>query len=431
MNQHFEEQLIPQEGMLYRIMTENELLMRSNCKSSIDRVIRLVYESLEAVQHADDTPGMGERFFEICYLELIYDYAKFVQTLPEPGVSDEVPMLERGLARAAATLQWFQPHLEGMAKQNPALGGLQKLVYVVFSSALLYELGAVEQERMIHLCNAQGHFISRWDPLMGYMEAATHYKIRYRTGWHDSLKEPLTHCLAKQLMPSIGLLWLSDSQDSLRLWFSLLTDCSEAWLEYGLSFAHADIESVMQEHLKTIDAIDKKVPDDTLLGEIFWDWLKHALSSGSLRVNEHGSDVHVLSDGLLLDVDLLFDKFSKYLSTDINKITVFQQFNHMGLIRISGEDFQLGKYFSEYSTSGNALHGSVNNLFGSQAAAQNVKRRMIQGILIDQAHALIALKQFGTVSSVNNVSPVSWLASFMNRFKQNALVSSNNNNMSL
>lgn len=419
MSQHIEEQLIPQEAMLYRILEESELLTRTNCKSSIDRVIKLVYEMLEHVRHVDDGVQLGERFFEICYLELIYDYAKFVQTLPEIGLSDDVPMLERGLARAAAILQWFRPQIQAISKQNPQLGGVQKLVYLIFSSALLYEVGAIEQERVIHLCNAQGYYISRWDPLVGHMDSATHFKIRFRTGWNANLKTPLTHCIAKKLMPTIGLLWLSDSQEALNLWFALLTNMQEAWLQYGLVFSLSEMDILMQEHLQAIQEIDKEVSDDTLLGEIFWDWLKRSIADSDITLNDHGAHAHVLDDGLLLDVDLVFEKFKKYFSTDINKVVLFQQFNYMGLTKLSGQDVKISQYFSEYSVQDENT-GSVKNMFGVSSTTV-VKRGVIQGLLVDQAHALLSLRQYGVAPNVGGGNQASWLSNFLNRFQQDAL----------
>lgn len=420
MNQNFEEQVIPQEVMLYRVLAENDLLLRVNCKASIDKIIALVYEMLAKVAHSDDTESMGERFFEVCYLELIYDYAKFVQSLPEAGRTDDIPMLERGLARAAATLQWFQPQIEALSTAHPQLGGVQKLVYVIFSSALLYEIGSIEQERVIHLCNAQGHFIGRWDPLMGHMDSATHYKIRYRVGWNEELKTPLTHCLAKKLMPTVGLLWLSDSQASLSLWFSLLNGPVDAWLDYGFDFSLEQIDILMQEYLKNIQAVDKQVSDDTLLGEIFWDWLKRSMDDALLNVNHHGADVHVLEDGLLLDVDLIYDKFKKYFATDINKTVLMQQFNHMGIADISGDTMKVEKYVSAYPLE-SGVSGSVKNLFGDRSSSHNVQHGVIQGLMVNQAHALVSMRHYGTIAHVSNTNPVSWLSSFMSRFQQVAL----------
>lgn len=416
-----EEQFIPKEAMLYRVMQEQDLLMRSNCRTALERLIDVVYGFLERGRSEQASDGMGERFFEICYLDLLYDYALFVQSLPDPGASDETPMLDRALARAVATLEWFLPHLDSLTKTHPEFGGAHKLMYLVFSAALLYEVGVVEQERVVHLCNKQGHFMARWDPLVGPMQSGAHYKIRYRTGWTQALKSPLTHCFAKQLMPQIGLLWLSDSQEALSLWFALMEDPQEAWVEYGLHYDWRVIERLMREHLHSCDVVERHVSEETLLAEIFWDWVKRAWSDQALLVNVHGGDMHVLPEGLLIDVDQLFEKFSKYFSTKINRVVLFQQFNHMGLSRLSGGDVLFSQYVSEYPEQAamHARHAS-RSLFGA-VSNPSALHRSFQGILLDQAHALMPLGTHPPTAYVTGQAQASWLRAFMDRFQKNTV----------
>ena len=401
------EKLVPTEILLYRIIDEQNLLIRKNCKLSIELIIKLIYDQLSS-DATNDSIGMCDRFFESCYLELIYDFAKFVQTLPEPGLQSS--MLEHALARAAAMLQYLIPQLCIIAEKEAKFGGMQKLLYVVFSSALLYEIGCIEQERVIHLCNSHGHFIRRWDPLMGCMDSASHFKIRYRTGWKDSLKLPLTYFFARKLMPDIGLLWMSDSPAALALWFSLLADPVEEWAAYSITFRWEALNDVMNDCLKNLEDNSGILTESTLLGEIFWDWLKDSLHKGSLSSNSNGADVHFLSEGLVIDTDVIFETFKKYFTSSIDKIILFQQFNALGLSKLSGGDTKFDQYFSSYPEA-----GGIKNIFDTAS-----KKNIVNGILIDQAHNLLLLNN-PLSAHLKAVRPVSWLASFMQHFQQDSI----------
>ena len=109
MHNIFDHTHIPQEARLYRILDEQELLTRRNCKEAIDHIISRIFAVVDKARYSDDSEQMRDSFFEACYLELMYDFSKFVQTLPDTGLSSNVPMLERSLARASAMLAWFCP----------------------------------------------------------------------------------------------------------------------------------------------------------------------------------------------------------------------------------------------------------------------------------------------------------------------------------
>ena len=406
----FDAKNIPQEARLYRILDEQDLLTRRNCKSAIEHIIDRIFSIIEVSRHPTDSDYMRDSFFEACYLELIYDYAKFVQMLPDVGLSVDVPLLERGLARASAMLAWFCPQAEALAARNPELGGVQKLVYVVFSAALLYEVGMLEQERVVHLTNHFGHFIQRWDPLMGPMQGGSHFKIRYRTGWAESLKTPLTHCFAKQLMPSIGVLWISDSPKALALWFVLLNDVTEGWNTYGLQFSWEEIEQLMQSYLQYPEEVETNIAEETLWGEIFWDWIKHSIKNNEMSMNHHEASAHVTEHGLILDADAVYENFNKYMGQSMNKVVVYQQFNYMGFTKLSGQDTKFQKYFSEYP--GHAKNMASHMFSAPRSGAKHV---ISPGILVDQAHGLLDLPS-PEGQYVASALPESWLAQFSSRF---------------
>lgn len=414
MHNIFDHTHIPQEARLYRILDEQELLTRRNCKEAIDHIISRIFAVVDTARHSDDSEQMRDSFFEACYLELMYDFSKFVQTLPDTGLSSNVPMLERSLARASAMLAWFCPQVESLAARHTALGGIQKLVYVVFTSALLYEIGCLEQERVIHLTNHFGHFLHRWDPLMGPMEGGSHFKIRYRTGWKSALKVPLTHCFARQLMPSIGLLWISDSPQALALWFALLTDATEAWMEYGLEFSWDAIDILMEEYLRYPQDIETIVAEETLWGEIFWDWLKNALHNKDILLNNDQAAVHMTEHGLVLDADIVYDTFNSYMQQSVNKVVIYQQFNHMGLVKLSGQDVKFNQYFSQYPQSQERAHVG-SNMFSSGRQTSFLKKTMVNGLLVDPSHSLLDMD----IPSSPHIAPIhaqSWLRTFLQRF---------------
>lgn len=386
-------------------MSSRQLLSRTNCRLAVEHILELVLRLLK--QHQDQDEVLGSRFFELCYLQLMYQYADFVQLLPDPELADGIPMLERGLARAAATMQWIYPQLDGLVRAHPELGGAHKLLYVVFSSALLYEIGVTEQERLLHLCHENGHYIKRWDPIMGSMPEGMHYKIRYRTGWIKTLKMPLTHVFAQQRMPHLGLLWISDSPAALDLWFKMMLDLQEGLFDYGLDFRRETLLEMMQTFLVHQEPCPRILPEETMLGELFWDWLRKAMHHKELLINQAEGHAHWLEEGLLLDAQRIFERFSESMKVQVNQQVLYRQFMALGLARAGMQEGLFEPYAAEYPAK--IDRARARGLFGGQP------KNMISGILLTQAQLLLGQHHARSEHVRPSAEQLSWLAALLAR----------------
>jgi hypothetical protein len=98
------------------------------------------------------------------------------------------------------------------------------------------------------------------------------------------------------------------------------------------------IEGVPMEHSE---------PDATALGETFFAWLRDALENQTLTVNEKDSFVHMLDEGIFLETPSVYEAFNRTYSNYRDFIVLQEQFNHLGVTKLSGYDFKFEQHFAQ------------------------------------------------------------------------------------
>ena len=165
-------------------------------------------------------------------------------------------------------------------------------------------------------------------------------------------------------------------------------------------------------------------PEDTLAGELFWKWLKEQIESKKISLNKDDSMAHLVQEGLLLEHEKIFRDFTKTYSQYRDWIVVYKQFNHLGLTRLSGQDYKFEQYFSDspYKTvarktsmfsksnllmKNKSIQKSSKGLFSSKLESKEPlphnnplsKSRQMQGHLLLNPHMFVNPAALGAVNT--------------------------------
>ena len=118
-------------------------------------------------------------------------------------------------------------------------------------------------------------------------------------------------------------------------------------------------------------------PKETAIGELFWKWLREGLMKGELAINKSDAGVYSVREGILLAYSKIFEDFSRAYSQHRDWIVAFQQFNMLGLTKLSGDDYRFTQYFSEYPAAKAGMHGHPNggNLPGLFAHPEQARQQ--------------------------------------------------------
>ena len=404
----------PKEAWVYPIHDSHHLLTQHGHKTLLDQIKHTVISRSKSPNDTEQELEMIEQHYDACYEDLLHRYAQFVQCLSEPGLHWEEFTLTRSLARVNAVLRIVADQLPRLAQAKPMMGGVEKIFFAVFSASLLYEVGRVCENRIVHLCNAKGEFIDIWDPLAGPIEDYTHFKVRVSQNWHPALMQPLTICFARSIMPKIGMLWLSDSSETMQWWFKLLIDLEAGFSEHDIAFKWEDCERmIVQTELESLN-VDRTLPQETLAAETFWEWVQEQLAKGNDFINSQGALAHVTHDAVLLDQDLVFDEFMKSQTSYTDKVVLMKQFNYLGIAAKSGSDFRVIKYYGSYPKDGSK--SNTGTLFGhAPGAIKSGHDSTINALSIDKS-AIEGAHAYAQSQHVRPASDESWVNRFFARF---------------
>lgn len=399
-------QTSPQEAWLYPVYPSTQLLSLMGHKQLLDSIQQSIMSECKSPNDSSKESAMIEQYYDVCYDDLFHRYTQFVQCLSEPRLHWEEFMVNRSFARVASTLKILGHHIPQVAKAHPRLGGVEKVLYAVVSATLLYEVGRVCENRVVHLCNHQGDFIDVWDPLTGPIESSSSFKIRFEQNWQPDLLGPLTICYARSIMPKIGMLWLADSPELFNWWFKLLQDPEAGYSEFGMHFSISRCQELMKEIALEALPVDRRLSHNHMAGEHFWQWLNEALENGRIRYNQADAYAHMTKDGLLLDYERAIEEFMSVQGRFADKGAIARQLRNMGVTGHSGSDFRVVQYMLSYP--GGQTQSS--SLFRQESSAQQ-----FSGIIIHSA----SLQHGAHMPASEHVSPAatgSWVSEFFQRF---------------
>lgn len=287
---------------------------------------------------------LPEDLFISTYVRLIENYTDFVQLIPE---REDVPgqtMLANSLKRAYEMTKEFinqTQAVEGDLFYQLESGS--RLVYSVFSSALLFRVAKIFSDKQIFLCDDKGRLIKSWlyfsKPMSHY---GSYFKMRKTTFLSDDVVRHMTVVLAKQIMPTIAFAWVTEDKDVLETWFRALNIIDEF---FGVHQMDLNVDALIRASVLSIEVEeDFFVSKDVLDGEGFWQWLIE-------KIDATGPEASVEKDGFgLVDGELLFDVdlISQYAkSHSVSTRVVAEQLKTIGVVRLKGGDLQFLRVHSK------------------------------------------------------------------------------------
>ena len=288
--------------------------------------------------------GFPREVFERAAWPLIEGFAEFVQLLPVPDsrrYGDPGGQLYRGLVTALHALERRRGQILPRGAAPEIIGAqAHRWSYAVFAAALLRDL----PELCTRLCvwlNPEGPLAERWDPAVGSMFAcgATCYRIEMLA---PSLPRgadysTLSVRLFERAVPPAIQAWLGDDAALLsELRLTLLgragptsvivkliarTESGPVQiphspaLDQGVVNAptkvpNADVTS-LAPHAVEPEFLDDVKTEGTQLARDFMAWVHQEIGTGTLSVNQPGSLVHGVDEGLLLVSPHIFREFVK------------------------------------------------------------------------------------------------------------------------
>jgi len=323
---------------------------------------------------------LDSRRYETLSTKLVEQLTNYCQTLPETVNSYfALPggVLDYALNRTEAALQLFQQYL--VLNDQNSFSDIQKLwLYTLLSASLLKDIGKLQIDYRVNMCNAQGQIQKPWNPsIESLATAGSHYQFEFETDHEDkiSLRRRLNLILAYQLMPKEGFAWIASNPETLAAWLALLSDDWQAAGTLGAILVRADAAAMLRyfnEHLPhhsykkntRIGTFVDHTPEGTTqahkdqrTGIEFIKWMTHELESGEMIINQ--LPLLLVPGGLLISSDL-FKQFVRANPQYTNWQAVQGGFLSLGLHR-------------------NNANGDINSTF-----QQTNNQQMQSGILFNK-----------------------------------------------
>jgi hypothetical protein len=262
---------------------------------------------------------------------LVANVAMYYQHLPETSLyfSQRGGALDRALYRTEAALNLMRQLLvqdeSGLPSEDQ-----KTWLYALFSASLLQGIGKLYTEYQIHIHNNVGTLVKLWEPLIEDMATVGDY-YRYQFVREDSdgeiLRRHVTVLLAQQLMPKEGFALLSSKPLIFKAWLALLEEERDgagalaAILDRADAFAiQRYLHEYLDEHGYILEQANNRVgsfldavPEHTLerervIGAEFLIWLRDALESGKIILNQEPFHAEVFPAGVVLSAET-YDMF--------------------------------------------------------------------------------------------------------------------------
>ena len=320
----------PQEAYVYPVRTAEQLITSQHVKTCATHIRKWT--------KCDDT------LFHGCYLPLMHRYAEFVQCLPNQSTQRASSMLMVSLRRALLLIEAFAKHLvvtEGKMVLASDFGA--RVLFAVFSSALLFQVGKVGSGLRVELCSENGGYRAPWLLFEGPMTAyADYFKLRFGNVLPDTLLKPMTHVVARQIMPTQAMIWIGEDSEVLHRWFEGLNVVDAFFEGYRVEL---NVDELLQKDPLRLDEIEasSNVLSDQLEAEKFWHWLKE-----HIRQDAYANDHVLFVDGeLVLDIEALIEWYVREFGLGDYAMVLAKQFNDLGITKMDGNAVKYQQYFAK------------------------------------------------------------------------------------
>lgn len=365
---------------------------------SADQLVPVV-DQKSYLAKLNETLQLPVEHFEALYKDLLTNFIEYVQILPDYYGGRLGSMIYEGMHRAHVAVQLlFDTHV---AKPEPLF------TYAVFSMALLLDIKRVMATQKVMISDEKGHYLFEWCPFNGSMlKRGEYFKIRPYAGHREAFLHAINPILAKDLLPEVGVAWLATDSTLFDMWVAVLSGHADWAGELG--HIHKLLKKVMDElRAEQLDEgfveVESWVPEETAEGEKFWKWLKDGIDDGSITVNQKDSLVHVLDDGIYIDVPEVYQAYNHTYAAHRDWIVVQLQFNNLGLPMLSGYDYKHMQHFSEKSEAGARL-GFLTSKQSVGHESMAAKSSMIirdKGLLFKDKSSIPEVSKYMKGSKVN------------------------------
>ncbi|MDQ2994727.1 MAG: TraI domain-containing protein [Pseudomonadota bacterium] len=347
---------------LFKVLRASQLFTGSDRRGYLKRI--------------NDLVKLPEAHFHTLYADLIDNFVEYAQILPIRYNEHLSGIMQEGLRHGLMALQLL---FETSTRKPEPL-----FVYAVFSMALLADVVKVISTQKVMISDENGAYIDEWCPFTGSMlnQGGEYFKVREYRGYRQAFLNSANPLIAQRVMPDVGLRWLASDSRIFDMWIAVLTGHEDWAGELGHLLK---LLKKQQEEAKDFDfwidgiPMESTEPTGTDLGEKFMEWLKDALENEKISVNEKDSFVHILDEGIYLETPSVYAAFNHTYSNYRDFIVLQEQFNNLGITKLSGYDFRFEQYFAQRSDTASRL-GFLNKQ--ESAGQSNEATRVHQGMII-------------------------------------------------
>lgn len=323
----------------------------------------------KALQEIKEVAGVPDEYYDSLYKELVNNFVSFVQILPVNNEAKLASLLDEGLMRGLYALQ---------IQQKAAKGDVDPVMsYVIFSAALLFDIGCVIENRTVVVSEENGSFIKIWDPYHdGAMVTGNYYRIRHGGGVTPWSSRRSVIALACKLMPTIGFDWIYKNPHAFNIWLALLVDDKEGAGALRMYFERA--REKLEEFKNSPDFfipldIEEIEPKETENAEDFIAWLKEALESGKVSANAVNGQVFNIEGDKLFFTNELFKRYAASKNGKVDAKEVLDEFKKLGFT--DGEE---ASYFYAQQRAAVANHAKAHAFSGSSLFGGGVKTAAVE-----------------------------------------------------
>ena len=285
----------------------------------------------DALQHIKKSLGYQASHYQKLVSPLIANVAMYYQHLPETSLyfSRRGGALDRALYRSEAALNLMRQILIQDASGQPS-EEQKSWLYALFSASLLQGIGKLYTEYQVNIHNNMGNLVKSWEPLLEDMHTVgDHYRYQFVREDSDSvaLRKHVTLLLAQQLMPKEGFSLLSAHPEIFKVWLALLEEDRDGAGSLAAILDRADafaLQRYLSEYLEEnnylleqgntrIGSFLDTVPENTVerervIGAEFLIWVRDALSSGKIILNQEPFRAEIYPAGIALSAET-YDMF--------------------------------------------------------------------------------------------------------------------------
>ncbi len=310
---------------------------------------------------------LPDAYFDKYYQTLINNFVEHVQVLPVQYGEHLGGLLQDGLRHGYMALKLL---IDTETKPSTPL-----YTYAVFSVALLADVYHIMGNQKAMISDAEGKFIAEWCPYHSSMIGkGDYYKLREFSRVPESLKHAANPIIATNILPELGLSWLSSDTSIFDMWIAVLTGHEDWAGKLGhliklmkLNIKDASLEAIIG--LVPLRFLEAEFTEDA---EAFLRWLREQLIEEKMTVNKKDSIAHVTEEGLVFDWNKVYERFAAVYSKSPGSVMLQTQLNHLGLSKLSGLDFTFEKVF------GDMVAPAKSGKFGFLGGGNGNREKMVQ-----------------------------------------------------